>query len=923
MRGEVRTGREVLGVALVAWVFTRVLLLVPLRADSNDVRVYLDVAEAWLAGVPPYAGAVFEYPPGAALIALVPRLFLADGALYPIAFAIWMLCFDASNAVLVRALARAEGSSEARAGVAVLAYSLSTAALGELGLQRFDAPVVTSILVALLLARRGPRFASMTALGIGVLLKIVPIVLVPLLLCDRFLRDHAGATVSRGALARFALREALPQLLVLSAVVALGFAPFLGHLDGVRASLAYQGARGVQIESTWASLLMLIDRFVTPLQLAEQFSHGASHLASSAERWVAPLSWLSIAGAVTAATAVTVWRSRDGHPRLLVEGAAAVLLGVLCASRVLSPQFLLWVLPLVAVLCARDERPGGLASLTTLTVLLSGFVLLAAYGGLQELELLAIVLLFARNALLCAMWLVVLVGRRAAVVPDHRWRAIFTLGLLALLAVDLNFREVTQSDFWLHRAIGHDILATRSIPQVDGYSATASGAEFVAHEWLAAVLLTTVDNVLGAFGLFVVRAGAVFAVASMMVLALGRKHRRSALVIPLAVLAVIVIELRADVRPHLLALVIVAALSLALARWRRRGAWGPLLWLAPLHALWANLHASCFFGPAFLVVLGAIVSVAPIRRRAWFGTELPRDAAQLFAAAALAFGACLLNPRGPRLLSYALDVGLNGRFIHEWIDEWRGTLEIYTPSAQLIAYLVLIGCAWLSIASGGPRRARPLHVALAFVATWMSLRAVRFHAEAAVLLFPIVVEHASAALRRHRARLSSAPLFDGALVLTVALLGVFTFKDSIGTQLDRRLPRAAVEVLRQHDARVVFNEYEDGGYLIDQLRPRTKVVIDGRIDVYGPERVRDYRRARRDLAFFDSYADLHGVDAVLVAVGVGVPNVTLFEHLRAHPERWTLVYDGDWHVLFVRTPDPLVRPSDEADTASPSGREQR
>jgi hypothetical protein len=569
----------------------------------------------------------------------------------------------------------------------------------------------------------------------------------------------------------------------------------------------------------------------------------------------------------------------------------------------------LWLVPLLAVMSSRVHRPAGLVSMTALLLLISGFLLLAGYGALQELDILAVILLGLRNALLST--LAVFLVWRAPTARGARPRSVaLTLGLLAVLAVDLNFREVTGGDFWFHRAVGNDILTSGAIPRTDTYSATAIGASFVAHEWLSSIAIAGTDRLFGPTGLFLLRAGAVFAVAVLMVLALSRRDRRSFIVIPAAVLAVLVVEIRAELRPHLLALVVIAALGLALAKWRRRGNWGPLWALVPLHVLWANLHGSCFLGPSVLFTLGAIAWVAPIRRRLFRTTQVPRDAVQLFVIAACTFLACMINPRGPRLFTFAFDLAFKSDFIRGYVDEWRGAFETYTPSAQMVSYFLLVGVAWLAIALGGRSRARPFQVGLAVVVTWLSLRAVRFQAEAAVLLFPIAVERLGWLVRRLRARdVRTSAIFDAALVFTVCLFGVFAFRDDLGIGYDRTRPQVAAEILRARQARVVFCEYEDGGFLIDQLRPEVKVVIDGRIDVYGAERVAAYRRANEDMAAFDTYVALHQIDAVLLRVGVGVPNVKLFRHLTASPQTWKLVDDGERHVLFLREAEP--------ETASP------
>jgi hypothetical protein len=105
-----------------------------------------------------------------------------------------------------------------------------------------------------------------------------------------------------------------------------------------------------------------------------------------------------------------VWRARAtlrARPEGIPVAALAVVLAALCGNKVLSPQHLLWILPLVALcLVGRPLLPKVAAGL-----LLGAFVLTQIeYPGMYwqqvDLDPTPLIVIAARNALLVAAFVV-------------------------------------------------------------------------------------------------------------------------------------------------------------------------------------------------------------------------------------------------------------------------------------------------------------------------------------------------------------------------------------------------------------------------------------------------------------------------------------------------------------------------------------
>jgi hypothetical protein len=108
-------------------------------------------------------------------------------------------------------------------------------------------------------------------------------------------------------------------------------------------------------------------------------------------------------------------------------------------------------------------------------------------------------------------------------------------------------------------------------------------------------------------------------------------------------------------------------------------------------------------------------------------------------------------------------------------------------------------------------------------------------------------------------------------------------------------PARSVSYLEEHapGARV-FNSYDWGGYLIDNLYPDGRVFIDGRADVYGPGLVRDYVAIAMAKPGWQDLLDRYQVDAVLMP-----PRTRLSVALR-QDTRWQEVVMNHDEDLFLK-----------------------
>jgi hypothetical protein len=367
------------------------------RFAGVDSRYFYDVATQIVNGQLPYRDFAFEYPPLAIPPLLLPRLILnvIGGGAFRYG---WLLVLE--NMVIVIATAAClvplvrRGWSASSSGRTVAGYGLLVLATPVL-FWRFDSFPTLLMTLGLVAFAYGSRLPSGLAIGAGVAAKIFPLAVVPVLaLADVLQRQWRKAALLIAGAA--------------GAVALVGVLTWIGA--GGRAELyfvSYHADRGVQLESLLASIALAGQLLGGPTgRVFNDF--GAFQIDSPL---LADFPWLElmIAAVLVGALAVSTFvRFRrdvavygEVQPQTLVTQLLAALLVVLLAYRVLSPQFIVWILPLAALRPRTEFWAFFVLCLMTLAV----YPL--TYPGLVALDERAMLLLIARNALMVGLlvWL--------------------------------------------------------------------------------------------------------------------------------------------------------------------------------------------------------------------------------------------------------------------------------------------------------------------------------------------------------------------------------------------------------------------------------------------------------------------------------------------------------------------------------------
>lgn len=360
-------------------VASTVLALAPAAQRwSGDVRLYEHYAGLMFTGVLGHTPFFDWYPP-LSLLPLGLPLLAGTGGIYVFTLGAEMAAVAGAGFALVRASGTRLGGDAASLPI-FAALTISSVALY---VWRFDmVPAVLTILGLASVAARKHATAG-AAFGFAAGLKLYAIPLLPLLALWAWRQDGRaafGRTVA-GSAAAGAISIGLVALF-----------PGSTPLD----QLTFTASRPLHIESVLGSLIALAGAMGSG-HVNLSYGSGSFNLDPTASagalgilRFLQPIA----VGAVTLVALGVIARRSDARAITLVHGMIAVLLSTMILHRVLSPQYLIWLLPML-VLVAGALR-WTLASALIITVIYFPWL----YDGVVALDSAPLMLIVLRNGLL-------------------------------------------------------------------------------------------------------------------------------------------------------------------------------------------------------------------------------------------------------------------------------------------------------------------------------------------------------------------------------------------------------------------------------------------------------------------------------------------------------------------------------------------
>jgi glycosyl transferase family 87 len=322
--------------ALTYWLGSNAAHLLPATQCS-----FLHISTA---AQPPLHMLPLEYPPFTLI--LFSLALLAPVLSYQLVFAVLM----GLTAVFIYWLLLRYGP---RGAALAFAFYLLIGAWA-IAVERFDLVPAALTLLCLIAAERKHWTCAYLALAFGVLLKLYPILFFPALFIaeqqdtQRFHNPPMSLSLvtvpgelwrTLQGLRRWRWKNTLLFSGILLAVT--GFFALFDFRGAVLSQLSYFANRPVQVEATGSTLLWLGSLLGFPVHIV--FSFGSVNILSALTGLVAILfETLFVLGYVS--TIFLQWRGRLD----LVQACLALLLVFIVTNKVFSPQYLIWIIPLLA-----------------------------------------------------------------------------------------------------------------------------------------------------------------------------------------------------------------------------------------------------------------------------------------------------------------------------------------------------------------------------------------------------------------------------------------------------------------------------------------------------------------------------------------------------------------------------------------------
>jgi hypothetical protein len=387
--------RNVAGISyrwqLVLFILAHLLIFIVLfhtiyKIQYSATGLYFGFASKVLEGSIPYHDFAFEYPPFSLLFFILPRLGASTWLTFSMYYQAEVIVFDIIGVFIMYKIARKLGNPP---WLLLAIYTLCILAMGPIIGQQFDIfPAVMSLL-AIYLFWTGKHKTAWAILALATLTKIYPAVIAPIFLIY-YIRNGQMNRLWQG-------------LITFGAVGLIILLPFLiTDPASLRTLYDYHALRGIQLESTYSAFLLAADK-LDMISIRTAFSFGSWNLMGTAADILAKLSTYFLAILLLLAYGFIYLRTKKGKPNIMQLGSFStlVILITLFASKILSPQYIIWLIPLLPLVSGRWWQTVWIAFMVA--GVLTYYLFPWNYIELTRIENQAVMVLFARDFLLIVM----------------------------------------------------------------------------------------------------------------------------------------------------------------------------------------------------------------------------------------------------------------------------------------------------------------------------------------------------------------------------------------------------------------------------------------------------------------------------------------------------------------------------------------
>lgn len=475
---------------------------------------------------------------------------------------------------------------------------------------------------------------------------------------------------------------------------------------------------------------------------------------------------------------------------------------------------------------------------------------------------------------------------------------------IVILAIILNGKGnlLGDADTGYHIRAGEYIIDNLNVPSHDLFSHITPTLEWTAHEWLSEVILAFIHRAAGLTGIVAVSA----LLLAFVYFVLLRFLRASGISILVATCIVILTVSASTIhwlaRPHIFSLLIIVIWCIILDTYQYRQK-NYLYLLPPIMLSWVNLHGGFIAG---LMLIG--VYITGNIYMAIFQKGERQEKVRNIKTLSIYFILCLLvtliNPKGYKILLFPFNL-ISNTFIMDHVNEF---LSPNFHDNLIYEYMLLL---MILVFGVSVMRLNAIEIILVLLFTHMSLYSGRYIPLYAIILSPILAKQIDSLLHEYRerrlikrflamsertAKTDSMAKYNLWAIATVIVLTIMVFTGNLSYEFDKKkLPVDAVKFMqREKIPGNMFNNDEFGDYIIYAAWPQYRVFFDGRSDMYGKERLKEY---------FKVIGFEHGWETVLQKYNIDwiiFDNKSVLSRFLLEKSDWKLIYSDKVANIFVK-----------------------
>jgi hypothetical protein len=457
-------------------------------------------------------------------------------------------------------------------------------------------------------------------------------------------------------------------------------------------------------------------------------------------------------------------------------------------------------------------------------------------------------------------------NQRISKIQRHLLPSIIDILLIALFISILKYSTICSYDIWWHLKTGLTLLSG-VFPKVDIFSFTATGREWILHEWGSEIVFALIDKYWSLAGLMVFKAIIVVSTIGIVYKSIQKRSVNFFLSLLIMLLVIIGSANLWVVRPHIFSMLFLVILADRVYDYWDNGNKSILYYLPFLFLVWINLHGGFVLG---FVFLGVCIAAQSINNFFKFDTSYEVSQSKvnnLFISSVVSFFACFINPNTYKSILYPFSY-LGNNIPSHLVQEWQSVTFKDNPDFMIVIFFVIVSLCF------SKKRPRFFEAALIILFIFWSLKSQRLTGYFSVLCIPLMGESLQSLIQDYYSKLISATKgragnllnkignyistrsveFIGLdkqlnkhsiLIASIIIFSIITVTDYFPSFIkviknESSYPVATLEYLKTHEIKGnILNKFRWGGLLIYEF-PEKKVFIDGRLDVYQKDILDEY-----------------------------------------------------------------------------------